>query len=47
MTEGPGFYVDRGRVHVGDIATITDDVFAARQADPATGLDSIMLAPHP
>ncbi|MGE9808990.1 MobF family relaxase [Janibacter sp. G1551] len=44
-TEALGFYLDRGRVHVGDLATMTEDVFAAWQTDRAKGLDSIMLAP--
>lgn len=43
--EALGFYLDRGRVHVGDLATMTEDVFVAWQADRAAGLDSIMLAP--
>ena len=43
--EALGFYLDRDRVHVGDLATMTADVFAAWQADRAAGLDSIMLAP--
>ena len=43
--EALGFYLDRGRVHVGDLATMTEDVFGAWQADRAAGLDSIMLAP--
>lgn len=43
--EALGFYLDRDRVHVGDLATMTEDVFAAWQADRAAGLDSIMLAP--
>jgi len=43
--ESLGFYLDRERVHVGDLATMTEDVFAAWQADHAAGLDSIMLAP--
>lgn len=43
--ESLGFYLDRDRVHVGDLATMTEDVFAAWQADRAAGLDSIMLAP--
>ncbi|KQZ72192.1 MobF family relaxase [Nocardioides sp. Root151] len=43
--ESLGFYLDRDRVHVGDLATMTEDVFAAWQADRAEGLDSIMLAP--
>ncbi|WP_254069702.1 MobF family relaxase [Pimelobacter simplex] len=44
-TESLGFYLDRDRVHVGDLATMTEDVFAAWQSDRAAGLDSIMLAP--
>ena len=43
--EALGFYLDRDRVHVGDLATMTGEVFAAWQADRAAGLDSIMLAP--
>ncbi|XAS74846.1 AAA family ATPase [Dermatophilaceae bacterium Sec6.4] len=43
--EALGFYLDHGRVHVGDLATMTDDVFTAWQTDRGTGLDSIMLAP--
>jgi DNA primase catalytic core len=43
--EALGFYLDRDRVHVGDLATMTEDIFAAWQADRAAGLDSIMLAP--
>lgn len=40
-----GFYLDHHRVHVGDLATMTDDVFTAWQSDRAAGLDAIMLAP--
>lgn len=43
--EALGFYLDHQRVHVGDVATITEDVFSAWQADRANGLDSVMLAP--
>jgi conjugative relaxase-like TrwC/TraI family protein len=39
------FYLDHGRVHVGDIATTTQDAFAAWVSDRAAGLDAIMLAP--
>jgi hypothetical protein len=39
------FYLDQGRVHIGDIATTTGDAFAAWAADRAAGLDAIMLAP--
>jgi conjugative relaxase-like TrwC/TraI family protein len=40
-----GFYLDHGRLHVGDLAKITDDAFAAWISDRAAGLDAIMLAP--
>ncbi len=40
-----GFYLDQQRVHVGDLATITEDVFGAWSADRAAGRDAIMLAP--
>jgi DNA primase catalytic core len=43
--EAIGFYLDSQRVHVGDVSTITEHVFAAWQGDRSTGLDSIMLAP--
>ena len=43
--EALGFYLDHGRVHVGDLATITDNVFDAWQTDQTAGLDTIMLAP--
>ena len=43
--EALGFYLDRGRVHVGDPATTTESVFAAWANDRDHGLDSIMLAP--
>jgi conjugative relaxase-like TrwC/TraI family protein len=39
------FYVDHGRVHVGDLAKITQDAFAAWVQDRSAGLDAIMLAP--
>src|SRR5674476_1387910 len=45
QTEALGFYLDAGRVNVGDLATLTEDVFTAWQADRGRGLDSIMLAP--
>jgi conjugative relaxase-like TrwC/TraI family protein len=44
-TEALGFYLDHDRVHVGDLATITTDVFAAWAKDRAQGLDTLMLAP--
>ncbi|WP_299520562.1 MobF family relaxase [uncultured Serinicoccus sp.] len=40
-----GFYLDAGRVHVGDLATMTEEVFGAWSADQARGKDAIMLAP--
>jgi DNA primase catalytic core len=43
--EAIGFYLDNQRVHVGDLSTITEQVFTAWQNDRSQGLDSIMLAP--
>ncbi len=43
--EALGFYLDHDRVHVGDLASVSDDVFAAWLSDRALGRDSIMLAP--
>jgi AAA domain/TrwC relaxase len=43
--EALGFYLDHGRVHVGDLAEITEDAFVAWISDRAGGLDAIMLAP--
>ncbi|EWT05263.1 transfer protein Tra [Intrasporangium chromatireducens Q5-1] len=43
--EALGFYLDHGRVHVGDLATMTDAVFTAWQTDRQHGVDAIMLAP--
>jgi conjugative relaxase-like TrwC/TraI family protein len=40
-----GFYLDHDRVHVGDLAKITEDAFSAWISDRAVGLDAIMLAP--
>jgi hypothetical protein len=39
------FYLDHGRVHVGDPATTTEDAFSAWVSDRAAGLDAIMIAP--
>jgi len=39
------FYLDHGRVHVGDMATTTEDGFSAWISDRAVGLDTIMLGP--
>ncbi|WP_243763444.1 MobF family relaxase [Allobranchiibius sp. CTAmp26] len=43
--EALGFYLDQQRVHVGDLATMTQNVFNAWLIDRLNGLDSIMLAP--
>jgi len=40
-----GFYLDHGRVHVGDLARITEDAFTAWVQDRSAELDAIMLAP--
>jgi uncharacterized protein YecT (DUF1311 family) len=39
------FYLDHGRIHVGDVATTTEEAFNAWVSDRAAGLDTIMLAP--
>jgi DNA primase catalytic core len=39
------YYSDHGRVHVGDLATLTEDVYTAWATDRAAGRDAIMLAP--
>ncbi|MCA0295263.1 MAG: relaxase domain-containing protein [Actinobacteria bacterium] len=44
-TAALGFYLDQHRLHVGDEATMADDLFDAWSADREQGLDSIMLAP--
>ena len=44
-TRGLDFYLDHGRVHVGDVATTTEDAFNAWVSDRAAGLDAIMIAP--
>ncbi|MGH8880105.1 MAG: AAA family ATPase, partial [Stackebrandtia sp.] len=43
--EALGYYLDHDRVHVGDLATLSEDVFNAWQHDGLDGADSIMLAP--
>jgi hypothetical protein len=43
--EALGFYFDRQRIHVGDLAALTENLFDAWQVDRSRGLDSIMLAP--
>ncbi len=45
LPEALGFYLDRDRVHVGDLATMTDNVFTAWQTSHAAGGDALMLAP--
>src|SRR4051794_27199152 len=39
------YYADHGRVHVGDLATITDQAYTAWAIDRAAGGDALMLAP--
>jgi hypothetical protein len=39
------FYLNHDRIHVGDIATTTQDAFTAWVLDRSAGLDAIMLAP--
>jgi AAA domain/TrwC relaxase len=41
---GLGYYLDHGRVHVGDETTTADHAFAAWSADRAAGLDSLLIA---
>jgi ATP-dependent exoDNAse (exonuclease V) alpha subunit len=43
--EALGFYLDWQRIHVGDLAALTHDLFHAWLADRSRGLDSVMLAP--
>ena len=42
---GLGFYLDRGRVHVGDETTVADHAYQGWAADRAAGKDAVMLAP--
>jgi hypothetical protein len=44
-TTALNFYLDHGRVHVGDIAKTTEDAFTAWVLDRSVGLDAIMIAP--
>ena len=44
-TAAIAYYIDNGRVHVGDITTVTDDAYGAWSADRSAGRDAIMLAP--
>jgi AAA domain/TrwC relaxase len=43
--ESLGFYLDRQRIHVGDLAALTENLFDAWRVDRSRGLDSVMLAP--
>jgi stage III sporulation protein SpoIIIAA len=43
--EALDFYLDHGRIHVGDVATTSKDAFSAWVSDRAAGLDTIMIAP--
>ncbi len=43
--ESLGFYLDNGRVHIGDLDGLTRAVFDSWKADHAEGRDAIMLAP--
>ena len=43
--EALDFYLDHGRIHVGDVATTSEDAFNAWVSDRAAGLDTIMIAP--
>ncbi|MCG2803671.1 MAG: relaxase domain-containing protein, partial [Cellulomonas sp.] len=45
LPEALGFYLDRSRVHVGDLSMLTDEVFAAWRTDRDAGRDAVMLAP--
>ncbi len=40
-----GFYIDHSRLHVGSIATVTDDAYTAWTADREAGKDALLLAP--
>ena len=44
-TTAIGFYLDRDRVHVGDLTTAANHAYTAWSTDRAAGLDTIMLAP--
>ena len=43
-TTGLGFYLDHGRVHVGDLATCAELAYQAWAADRAGGTDAVLLA---
>jgi conjugative relaxase-like TrwC/TraI family protein len=40
-----GYYLDNARVHVGDLATVTEGAYQAWSNDRRAGIDAIMLAP--
>ncbi|MEO5853428.1 MAG: AAA family ATPase, partial [Nocardioides sp.] len=40
-----GFYADRGRIHVGDLAGAADQAYRAWTTDTAAGKQSLLLAP--
>ena len=40
-----GFYLDAGRVHVGDLTEMTDEAFSAWRTDRNQGKDAVLLAP--
>jgi conjugative relaxase-like TrwC/TraI family protein len=44
-SEALGFYLDNGRVRVGDESTMADDAYKAWAADRTAGRDAVMLAP--
>ncbi|MDQ1682100.1 MAG: hypothetical protein QOH99_641, partial [Frankiaceae bacterium] len=41
---GLGYYLDHGRIHVGDDTTTADQAFTAWSADRAAGLDTLLVA---
>lgn len=43
-TTGIGFYLDAGRLHVGDAATCAEQAYTAWAADRHRGLDALLLA---
>ncbi|WP_242611353.1 MobF family relaxase [Blastococcus saxobsidens] len=43
-TLGLGFYLDSGRVHVGDLAACAEQAYAAWAADSGRGMDALLLA---
>ncbi|WP_344203780.1 MobF family relaxase [Aeromicrobium alkaliterrae] len=45
LPEAFGYYFDTKRVHVGDVGTLTDEIFTAWRSDRAAGKDAVMLAP--